>query len=145
MEVYGINVFEPQVGPYESYMLYFRPMSLTKSLGLRSKETDRKKLEQGAAARHDTLNIAPLKITPDELTVRINDQDVKVIQIQKMIEVARGVSMYGYMIQLLKNKDEAKPTDIDKITIILHSKETNETGRADCFYEKEKYLHMENK
>jgi len=145
MEVYALNVFEPQVEPYDTYMLYFRPMSLTKALGLQSGDYNKKKFEQDAGARHDTINIAPKNITPEELTVRINDQNVKVVQVHKIIELAKGINMYGYMIQVLKNKDEVKPTDIDKVTVILHSNETNETGRADCFYEKVKYLNGENK
>jgi hypothetical protein len=32
MELYGLNAFEPQVGPHLTYMVYFRPMSLTKSI-----------------------------------------------------------------------------------------------------------------
>ena len=34
MEIYGINVIEPQVTPYETYMIYFRPMSLKKMISL---------------------------------------------------------------------------------------------------------------
>jgi len=41
MEIYGINVFEPQVTPQETYMLYFRPMSLAKTLAI----VDRQKVD----------------------------------------------------------------------------------------------------
>ena len=34
MEIYGINASEPQTGPFETYQIYFRPMSLTKALQL---------------------------------------------------------------------------------------------------------------
>ncbi len=33
MEIYAINVFEPQVTPQETYMVYFRPMSLRQDIG----------------------------------------------------------------------------------------------------------------
>ncbi len=34
LEIYGVNVTEPQVGPYDTYMIYFRPMSLKKSMDI---------------------------------------------------------------------------------------------------------------
>ena len=49
MEIYGVNAFEPQVGPFETYMVYFRPMSLTKSLELQGKGS-KKELEKKAIA-----------------------------------------------------------------------------------------------
>ena len=55
MEIYGINGFEPQRGPFNTYMIYFRPMSLTKALSL-SKES-----------KSDTIDIAPENISVEEL------------------------------------------------------------------------------
>jgi hypothetical protein len=138
MEVYGINVFEPQVGPFDTYMIYFRPMSLSKALQQTDNKTTRQ-LEKAAAAKHDTIDIAPKAITPAELTVRINDREVKVLQVQKLTEYARGAYMYGYLVQVQKEKDSTGKPSTDRITVILHSNETNETGRADCFYEKPDY------
>ncbi len=37
IEIYGINVFEPQVTPQNTYIIYFRPMSLSKSLKIELK------------------------------------------------------------------------------------------------------------
>lgn len=138
MEVYGVNVFEPQVGPFDTYMIYFRPMSLTKALR-QADESNKKKLEKAAIAKHDTIDMAPQNITPAELTVRINDREVKVLQVQKLTEYARGAYMYGYLIQVKKDKDTSGNPGTDRITVILHSNETGDTGRADCFYEKPSY------
>lgn len=135
MEIYGMNVFEPQVGPFETYMIYFRPMSLSKILSLCDLE-DRSKFEKEACLRHDTINIAPSHILPSELTVKINDKEVKILQIQKVLEYIRGAYQYSYMVQILKNKQDENHSNIDKITVILNSRETNEIGRSDCYYEK---------
>jgi hypothetical protein len=133
MEIYGINVFEPQVTPHETYMVYFRPMSLTKSLKWIG-ENGKKEKEKMALLNHDTINIAPNSISKDELKLSINDIVTEVLNIEKVTEYARGGFMHGYLIQILKPKNETKSNnDFDKITIILHSKETDEYGKGECF------------
>jgi len=136
MEIYGVNVFEPQVSPYETYMIYFRPMSLTESLRL-TNEQNKKKFEQKASNNHDTIDIAPENITTSELTIKINDIDSRVLSIQKITEYARGAYLWGYLVQVKKASQEITAGGIDKITVILHSKEYDEFGKADYYYEKE--------
>lgn len=53
--------------------------------------------------------------------------------------------MYGYLFQVLKNNEKESITETDQITAILHSNETNEIGRADCFYQKKKSLARKSK
>lgn len=65
MEIYGINAFEPQVTPHETYMIYFRPMSLKKGNEI---------VEKG-----DTIDMAPERIIPDELNVKINGVDAEIV------------------------------------------------------------------
>jgi len=122
-------------------MVYFRPMSLTKALSLRNSK-DRKEHEKETNSKHDTISSAPCKISPSELTVKLNDKEVKVLQIQKVLEYARGVYMYSYLVQVLKNKGEESSSNIDKITVIINSRETDEIGRADCYYEKKEYKNL---
>lgn len=138
MEIYGVNAFEPQVGPFETYMVYFRPMSLTKSLELQGKGS-KKELEKKAIAEKNTIDIAPITISKDELKVAINNQESEVVGINKITEYARGSYMYGYLIQIKKPANTAKQAlDYDKISIILHSKETNEQGMGECFVKRSK-------
>ncbi|MBP1673827.1 MAG: hypothetical protein H6Q25_1642 [Bacteroidetes bacterium] len=127
MEVYGVNAFEPQVTPHETYRIYFRPMSLKKGNGI--------SVEKG-----DTLNIAPETITPNELDIKINGVAADIVGINKITEYARGNYLYGYDIQVLKpkNKPEAIKNSesvkgFDKISIILRSKETGEIGKGEAF------------
>jgi len=127
MEVYGINASEPQTGPYETYQIYFRPMSLTKALKLPKTHTK-------------IIDIAPKSITKEELSVQLNGIDAEVVSINKIDEYARGTTMFGYLIQILKpkyNKSQIKTSEMaegyDKISITLHSKETNEMGKGEYF------------
>lgn len=128
MEIYGINAFESQTGPFDTYTIYFRPMSLTKALKL-PKNT-----------KLDTINIAPKSISAEELSVQLNGNTAKVVSINKVNEYARGTYMFGYLIQILKPKSNKQKTKIselvkgyDKISITLHSKETNEIGKGEYF------------
>ncbi len=139
MEIYGINAFEPQVTPHETYILYFRPMSLSKSLTFADKR-DKKKLEKKAIELHDTINISPTNISVEELEIKMNEAPVKILTIQKITEYARGAYLYGYIVQIMKSKkDEISSNDYDKITIILHSKETGEYGKGELYIEKKEY------
>ncbi|PKV48844.1 hypothetical protein ATE84_0858 [Aquimarina sp. MAR_2010_214] len=127
MEIYGINASEPQTGPFETYQIYFRPMSLTKALKL-------------PKTNMDIIDIAPKIITKKELSVQLNGIDADIVSINKVNEYARGTTMFGYLIQILKpkyNKSEIKASEMvkgyDKISITLHSKETNEMGKGEYF------------
>lgn len=145
MEVYGINAFKPQVTPHETYMIYFRPMSLKKARFVANLE-ERAAVEKEATQNHDTIDIAPQTIHPDELSVQINGGSAKVVSINKVLEYARGGHLYGYTIQVLKpeGQPEGLPEDervegYDKISITLHSKETNEIGKSESFCRKNSY------
>ncbi|MDP4240741.1 MAG: carboxypeptidase-like regulatory domain-containing protein [Bacteroidota bacterium] len=136
MEIYGLNVFEPKVAPYDTYMIYFRPMSLTKALKLRPKENN-KNFEQKATTNHDTIDYAPKNITPEEINIQMNGRESNVLTINKLVEYGRGGYMYGYLVQFLKPKVETSTLEkYDKISITLHSKETNETGKGEVFVQK---------
>lgn len=136
MEIYGVNAFEPQVSPHETYMVYFRPMSLSKSLEFQGKK-NKKEIEQQAIAERSTIDIAPSTIYKDELTVKINGYESEVIEINKITEYARGTCLYGYIIQIRKPADNEKQyLNYDKISIILHSNETDEYGMGECFIKK---------
>lgn len=133
MELYGVNAFEVQVTPWETYMVYFRPMSLTKSLELQN-GVDKKQVELVDKIKVDTINIAPDSICVDELQIFINDMPTDIVGITKTAEYARGMYLYGYFVQVKKHKKTpVSPFGYDKISIILKSKETNECGRSDCF------------
>lgn len=132
MEIYGVNGFEPQHGPFNSYMLYFRPMSLTKALALRKMET-----------QPTMQNIAPDSISKEELSVKVNGREAEVVNIDKIkIYTRNGHYMYAYMAQILKPETtgplhpEEMAEGFDKITIVLHSAETNEYGKGEYFLKK---------
>lgn len=142
MEIYGINVFEPQVTPHETYMLYFRPMSLQKTLKLAAKQEVNNKAFQKAERAEDLLDktnklidVSPDAITPEELTIEINGVKAKIVGINKTTEYARGILMYGYNVQVLKpTKNKEQPElKYDQISITLRSSETGEIGKGEAF------------
>ncbi len=137
MEIYGINAFEPRVSPFNTYFVFFRPMSLTKFLML-TNNRNKKEFEKKAVELHDTINIAPKSISTNELLIKINEIKVKILSVQKVVEYARGSYLYGYLVQILKPKEKKVTDKYDKITIILHSKETGEYGKGELFIEKNK-------
>lgn len=127
MELYGINAFEPQASPHETYRIFFRPMSLKKG--------NLNTIEKG-----DTINMAPEMIASDELDIKINGADAEIVGINKATEYARGSFFYCYDIQVLKPnyiletiKDSERVKGFDKISIILKSKETGEIGKGEAF------------
>ncbi|PKP34549.1 MAG: hypothetical protein CVT98_10725 [Bacteroidetes bacterium HGW-Bacteroidetes-15] len=139
MEIYGINAFEPQVGPWDTYMIYFRPMSLTKILDFIQNE-DKIKMESLANANHDTTNVAPSTISMDELEVSINEIKAEIKSISRVLEYARGGYLYGYVAQVKKPEDtKVILNNYDKISIVLKSKETGESGKGEYFLEKKNY------
>lgn len=138
MEIYGINAYEPQVSPYDTYIVYFRPMSLTKSLRLAT-EKNKKEFEEKAIRFRDTIDIAPSNISNEEIIIKINEIKGKILTIQKIVEYARGAYLYGYLVQMLKPEEKINTTDkYDKITIILHSSETGEYGKGELYIAKRK-------
>jgi hypothetical protein len=127
LEVYGINVFEPKVKPYDTYRIYFRPKSLKKFL-----EID--EINKG-----DTIDIAPA-LTKKDITVKINGVVVGIKTIDRVLEFSsRGNYIFAYEIQVMKPEKSIltlaeKVDGFDKISVFVHSPETGEKGEADYFY-----------
>lgn len=90
IEIYGMNAFEPQVGPFETYMVYFGPMSLTKFQKI-----------QDIISKLDTIDISS-KITFNDITVFVNDVKADIVNINKVLEYAKGKYIYGYLVQVKK-------------------------------------------
>jgi len=141
MEIYGVNVFEPQVTPQETYMIYFRPMSLHKSLQLVSDQNIEKKSFKKAGRTEELLNksnklinISPDSIRLDELEIKINGIKSEIVGINKISEYARGFRMYGFCVQVLKPKqNNGLKSEYDLISITLNSVETGEIGKGEAF------------
>ncbi|BDX39710.1 hypothetical protein CYCD_30650 [Tenuifilaceae bacterium CYCD] len=142
MEIYGVNVFEPQVTPQQTYMVYFRPMSLSKTIALASSQQVNSKAFVGAKHTENLLSqssklvdMAPDTITAQELSIEINGVKSEIVAINKVTEYARGILMYGYNVQVIKPTpgNDAQPLKYDRISITLHSSQTDETGKAEAF------------
>lgn len=146
IEIYGINVFEPQVTPQETYMIYFRPMSLLKTLKLASEQDiDKKKFETATQTENllksseKLINMSPDSISEEELTIEINGIESEIVAVNKIIEYARGFRMYGYCVQVIKPNDKNENNigaEYDLVSITLNSKQTGEIGKGETFIKK---------
>ncbi|BDX39065.1 hypothetical protein CYCD_24200 [Tenuifilaceae bacterium CYCD] len=144
MEIYGINVFEPQVTPQETYMIYFRPMSLSKTLQIvstqkiNSKDFQTAKQSEKLIEGADKLmNMSPENISSQELIIEVNGVKSEILGINKITEYARGILMYGYVVQIQKPKpSKGLYSEYDLISITLHSNETGEMGKGEAFVKK---------
>lgn len=141
IEIYGINAFEPQVTPQETYMIYFRPMSLAKTLQIVSEKAVDKELFENSKQTEKLLenstkliNMSPERITAEELSIEINGIKSEIVGINRITEYARGLHYYGYCVQVLKPHNNINfELKYDLISVSLHSKETGETGKGEAF------------
>jgi hypothetical protein len=138
LEVYAINAWMPQ-GGLPSMQIYFRPMSLK-----RAKEFSQR-LGVGFPPSPDeirnvshnfsVIDIAP-NLTKDDIEVLIDDQAVKILEVNKVKEAAGGnQSIYGYLIQttIPKNSKDLKNSNYSQIRIIISDCETGEKGEGCLF------------
>ena len=127
LEVYGINAWRPQ-GGYASYQIYFRPMSLTRTV---KKVTEAGGMEN--LGKLPVIDIAP-ELAADDIQVTIDGQPVKVLQVIKVREASGpGQYLFGYLIQV--PLPERKPTtEYFPITITLTDRATGEKGEGCLFF-----------
>lgn len=94
LEVYALNAWRPQ-GAYPSFQVYFRPMSLTKTVAAVIKAGGMEGL-----AKLPLLDIAPDLQTGD-LEVKINGERVEVLRVNRVREASGpGQDMFAYLIQV---------------------------------------------
>ena len=127
LEVYAINAWRPQ-GAYPSYLICFRPMSLTRTI--------KKFVEAGGMdnlQKLPVMDIAP-ELTADDIQVAVDGQPVKVLQVNKVRE-SGGPSQYlfAYLIQVgLPAKEPAM--EHFPITITIIDRATGEKGEGCLFF-----------
>ena len=127
LEVYAMNAWRPQ-GGYPSLQVYFRPMSLTKTV----------KAVQAAGGMENlgklkSIDIAP-ELAPDDIRVAIDGQPVRILQLSKVRE-ASGPDQYltGYLIQV--SLPEKPPAEgYFPITITVTDRATGEKGEGCLFF-----------
>jgi hypothetical protein len=117
LELYGTNVFRIQ-GGFPSYSIYVRPMSLTRF--------------QKNAQLNDTVNfLAPL-IEKVEVKVQLDNQELKLLSIQKVYEYSDNQKIVGYFLQTEYKETINKYGELD---ISITDKETGDKGETRYFIE----------
>jgi hypothetical protein len=129
LEIYALNAFKPQVTPHETFMVYLRPMSLSKQL---SKYAPSGKPD---AKPGDLVDIAPVNLEAKDLDLRVNGERARIVSVSKVKEYARGIYLVGYVVQGVVTPGKKGPiAGYDLITLIVRDPETGDTGKADYFY-----------
>ena len=121
LEVYGVNVFEVQ-GAYPGYMIYFRPMSLSRFAT--------------ADMSADLIDIAPPK-EQMKIQVKVNGELVNVNSIQRIEEFAGKKKMYAYLMHVEKESDPQSGSK--KIDLFVQDEDTGDKGQAIYFKEPDNY------
>lgn len=118
LEIYGVNAFRIQ-GAYPGYMLYFRPMSLSRIMS-------------------GMQDMAPLPENA-EIKVEINGLPVQINHIQRVREYVPEAVIYGYLLHVsLEETENDKP--YNKFKIYMKDLETGDMGEALYFQEKPDYF-----
>ncbi len=124
LEIYALNAFKPQVTPHETFMVYFRPMSLSRQLS-----------KYGSGKPGGLVDIAPLMLKVKDLDLRVNGERTRIVSVSKVKEYARGIYLFGYVVHGVVTPGTTGPIPgYDLITLIARDPETGDTGRADFFY-----------
>jgi len=122
MEIYAMNAFRPQ-GGYPSYMIYFRPMSLTMvESGLKGDSTFFTK---------SVIDIAPL-FGEEDIEVLINDQVVPILAMSRVQESGGKSMMFGYLIQCALPEGWTAQA-LDQIRIVATDRASGDKGEGLLF------------
>jgi hypothetical protein len=126
MEVYALNAFRPQ-GAHPSYIIYFRPMSLTKALESRKKS--------------EKIDLAP-HLEKSEINVEINKENVDIYSVQRVKEYVENKdgtpsSMSSYMIQT--SLPEKFRDDYQVFRVVIKDNETGDKGEATYYLHNKHY------
>jgi hypothetical protein len=127
LEVYAMNAWRPQ-GGYPSYQIYFRPMSLSRTI----------KAIQAAGGMENlgklkAIDIAP-ELTVDDIQVTVDGQAVAILQLNKVREASGpDQSLIGYVVQVPLPQKETG-TEYFPITITLTDRATGEKGEGCLFF-----------
>jgi len=121
LEVYGLNAFWPRYGP--TLMVYFRPMSLKRSLAW----------EAGGRDRPGLTDIAP-SLGPEDIEATIEGEPAPLLCVSKVREEAppdRYLDAYLVHVQA----EGIRATDAyRKIGVAIADRETGERGEGSVFW-----------
>jgi hypothetical protein len=123
LEVYAVNAWRPQGGS-PSYQIYFRPMSLMKTLAAVIKAGGMEGL-----GKIPVLDIAP-ELGAKDIEAKVNGEPVDILQINKVKEAGSTTqALYGYLIQVSIPKSPAAG-DWIVFDVTLTDPTTKEKGEA---------------
>jgi hypothetical protein len=123
LEVYALNAWRPQ-GAYPSYEVYFRPMSLTKTVSLVTKSGGMEGLE-----KLPLIDIAP-DLAAGDIEAKADGERVDVLRVNKVREASGPAQdMFAYLIQVALPKEPATG-DWIVLDVTLTDRATGERGEG---------------
>jgi len=129
LEIYAINAFMIQRSrPYNTVMVYFRPMSLKRTIEFENNT------EHGSETNYDVL---ALNLSKEDVEIRIDEQTANILAINKVTEkaVESPIQISGYLVQVSVPEMESQKEYI-KIHITVADRETGERGEGCLFWAK---------
>lgn len=125
LEVYALNAWQPQGSGYQSYQIYFRPMSLA-MVHDAFMEFDG---DMTALESQPVIDIAP-ELGEGDIEVSIDSQPVPVVAVNK-IEEAFGPEqvMFGYVIHV-PLPDSEPDGDFRVVSVTITDPDTGEKGEG---------------
>ncbi len=133
LEVYALNAWRPQ-GGYPSYQIYFRPMSLTRTI---KKVTEAGGME--GLGKLPLIDISPV-LAAGDITVTIDGEAVGILKINRVLEAAGPAQdLFGYLIQTEFPKQKAG-AGYRVIRVTITDRETGEKGEACLFLDPSRML-----
>ncbi len=123
LEVYALNAWRPQ-GAYPSYQIYFRPMSLTRTVSLVMKSGGMEGLH-----KLPVIDIAP-DLAAGDIEVKVDGERVGVLRVNKVHEASGpDQDMFASLIQVSLPKKPAGGEWV-VIDVTLTDRETGERGEG---------------
>jgi len=122
IEIYAANVLIP-VGTFPQFMIFFRPMSLSKLIQYKNGPK---------ANKGEIVDVAP-DITIEDIELTIDGQKAKIFTLNKVEEFGGDNNLNGYFMTT-QRPIEMNFEDYTKIEIKIHDKDTNEYGKGVLYY-----------
>jgi len=122
LEIYSINAFVPQGSNPPKIFIFFRPCSLKKYL------ENKHQIEASAV----DYTVFGCNLENCGLTVSVNDEIVKVIKYDKILEYSAPHKIIAYLLQVEKPSNFSTEK-ISVIKIVLHDRETDEYGEGTLY------------
>jgi hypothetical protein len=126
LEVYGMNAFSVQGSGSRTVFVFFRPMSLTRSIQWQS-------LHDSAGTAMET--ISP-RLSVKDVVVAIDGEPSAILDLTEVREKTKTGFMRGYLMQCALS-EKKKSAGVSRIVVTVTDSENHDVGEALLFWNRE--------